>query len=128
MAGATKPQTLNHTGLETIKLFKQIRAIDNLAGTTGHEEWPKAEFAAEADRFELWAVNLGLFVSGHGSLDYRVRQAESIGYTLRRFLTGLNNALAEGQSQLRLYRHVTICFSLMLTSNRVRPVADRCAR
>ena len=96
MAEATEPQTLNHTGLETIKLFKQIKAIDKLAGTAGHEEWPKAEFAGEADRFELWAVNLGLFVSGHGSLDYRVRQAESIGYTLRRFLTGLNNALAEG--------------------------------
>ena len=113
MAGATKPQTLNHTGLETIKLFKQIKAIDNFAGTTGHEEWPKAEFAAEADRFELWAMNLGLFVSGHGSLDYRVRQAESIGYTLRKFLTSLNNALAEGQS-LSLYCHVTVCFSLML--------------
>ncbi|KAL4911445.1 hypothetical protein BDW74DRAFT_142923 [Aspergillus multicolor] len=56
---------------------------------------PIAPIAAEADRFELWAVNLGLFVAGHGSLDYRVREAESISGTLHRFMISLNEALAE---------------------------------
>lgn len=53
IAETTKLQTLNYTGLETIKLFNQVKAIDNLAGTAGHEEWPKAKLAAEADRFKL---------------------------------------------------------------------------
>ncbi|KAH0536893.1 hypothetical protein FGG08_006264 [Glutinoglossum americanum] len=95
MAGSIRRETLASTGLETMKLFERVKAIDNLVGNARDEGWPKARFAAEADRFELWAVNLGLFVSGHGSLDYRVRQAESIGQTLQRFMSGLNNSLAE---------------------------------
>ncbi|PQE07748.1 meiosis-specific serine threonine- kinase mek1 protein [Rutstroemia sp. NJR-2017a BVV2] len=54
-------------------------------------------FAAEADRFELWSVNLGLFVYGHGSLDYRVREAPSLKSTLQEFIADLNRALIEGE-------------------------------
>ena len=131
MVGATKWETLSDTGLETMKLFKRVKAIDNLVGNARHEEWPKAQFAAEADRFELWAVNLGLFVSGHGSLDYRVRQAESIGHTLQRFISGLNNSLSQGQPPPRL--HCSYLADTRPISNRVlryqeRPVDDRGAR
>ncbi|KAJ5313460.1 uncharacterized protein N7443_000344 [Penicillium atrosanguineum] len=95
MTEATKSETLADTGLETMKLFNKVNSIDNPASNPRHRAWPKAQFAAEADRFELWAVNLGLFVSGHGSLDYRVRQAESIQHTLQRFITALNISLIE---------------------------------
>lgn len=33
----------------------------------------------QAQRFKIWAIDLGLLVPGHGSLDYRVRDAESLG-------------------------------------------------
>lgn len=32
----------------------------------------------QAQRFKIWAIDLGLLVPGHGSLDYRVRDAESL--------------------------------------------------
>ncbi|KAI9645501.1 hypothetical protein NHQ30_006241 [Ciborinia camelliae] len=91
MTGAA---TLNKIGLQTIELLSQVKTVDLPHGIT-NQEWPRALFAAEADRFELWAVNLGVFTSGHGSLDYRVREAESFERTLRRFMTGLNEALSE---------------------------------
>ncbi|CEJ62662.1 hypothetical protein PMG11_11156 [Penicillium brasilianum] len=95
MTEATKTKTLADIGLETMRLFNQVNSIDQLAANPRHRAWPKAQFAAEADRFELWAVNLGLFVSGHGSLDYRVREAESIQHTLQMFMTALNISLIE---------------------------------
>lgn len=55
-----------------MKLVNQVNSIDSLIVNTTNRAWPKAQFAAEADRFELLAMNLGHFVSGHGSLDYRV--------------------------------------------------------
>lgn len=87
MEEAEQLETLNDMGFIAMMLFKRVKAIDELATPTRHEKWPEAEFAAEADRLELWAVNMGLFVSGHESLDYRVRQAESIKYTLQSSLT-----------------------------------------
>ena len=52
--------------------------------------------AGEADRFELWTVNMGLLVAGHGSLDYRLRSAESLKATVSRFLINLFESLSEG--------------------------------
>ena len=34
--------------------------------------------STESQRFELWATNLGLYHSGHSSLDYRFRDAPSL--------------------------------------------------
>lgn len=96
MEAASKPLTLAETSLETITLLKRVKNIDKPAENSSAEEWPKELFAAEEDRFELWAVNLGLFVSGHGSLDYRLRDAERLESTIRRFITDLNNSLIEG--------------------------------
>jgi hypothetical protein len=90
--------SLADTGLETRRRFEQVRAIDSPVEFAGCGGWPNALFAAEADRFELWAVNMGLFVRGHGSLDYRVREAESLASTLRRFMTDINDSLDEGCS------------------------------
>jgi len=92
----TGAATLSEIGLQTIQLLKQVKTVKPPPGIAG-EEWPRALFAAEADRFELWAVNLGVFISGHGSLDYRVREAESFERSLRRFMTDLNESLDEGK-------------------------------
>lgn len=49
----------------------------------------------EKERFEIWAVDLGLLVPGHGSLDYRLSEAESLSTTLTTFLLDLNDNLQE---------------------------------
>ena len=98
MTEMTEFQNLHEVGVEILKLFKQVKNIDTTVdgGTTG-QEWSRGAIAAEADRFELWSINLGLFVSGHGSLDYRLRQAENLKQTIGTFLSNLNTALKEGQ-------------------------------
>lgn len=49
----------------------------------------------ERDRFEIWAVDLGLLMPGHGSLDYRLLEAESLTKTLYAFLSDLSDNLQE---------------------------------
>lgn len=92
--------TLAQTGLKSIKLFKEVKCINSFPDEKTANEWPKDLFGAEAERFELWAVNLGLFVSGHGSLDYRLREAEKLEATVRRFIEDLNSSLTEGEVDL----------------------------
>lgn len=82
-------------GLEVLRLFKRVQDMDS---DKISKDWPAASFAAETERFELWAVNLGLFVAGHGSLDYRVREADRLAQTIRRFLQELMDSLAEGEA------------------------------
>ncbi|KAK2607025.1 hypothetical protein N8I77_005734 [Diaporthe amygdali] len=83
--------TLAGLGFQTIESFKKVEiTLKNQADDRG---WPIAQFLSEAERFELWAANLGLFVAGHGSLDYRVRDAEKLAQTLGRFLQELINSL-----------------------------------
>ena len=89
--------SLADLGLEVLNLFQRIQTVD---GDRISQDWPAASFAAEAERFELWAVNLGLFVAGHGSLDYRVREADRLAQTIRRFLQELVDSLAEGKISL----------------------------
>lgn len=57
-----------------------------------------ALLASEAEKFELWAVNLGLFVAVHGSLDYHLREAGRLSETIRRF--GLITELLESQEEM----------------------------
>ncbi|KAF3932722.1 hypothetical protein ABW19_dt0204441 [Dactylella cylindrospora] len=93
MQDTTEPVTLNAIGREIKDLFQQV--IAQLDEGFSDEETSRTQFAAEADRFALWAVNMGLFVPGHGSLDYRVREAENIKSMLTNFLTSLINSLRE---------------------------------
>ncbi|RYP55196.1 hypothetical protein DL768_000190 [Monosporascus sp. mg162] len=63
-------ESLAHIGLEAMKLFRMIDAIENprqVCINKELDEWPKARFAAEADRFELWAVNLALKYLNEGT-------------------------------------------------------------
>jgi hypothetical protein len=44
----------------------------------------------------------GPFVSGHGSLDYRIREVESFERTIHRFMHDLNDCLIEGYHLVEL--------------------------
>lgn len=82
-------------GSNAIDLFRKVeKALKESADTA----WPDDLLVAESDRFELWAANMGLFVAGHGSLDYRVREAERLAQTLRRFMQDLINSLDDGKA------------------------------
>ena len=88
-----KNASLADLGFEALSLFQRVQDVDT---DKQSPDWPAALFTSEAERFELWAVNLGLFVAGHGSLDYRIREAERLAQTIRRFLQELLNSLADG--------------------------------
>ena len=97
LGGLPLSASLADLAFETLSLFQRVQGIES--EKTPHE-WPAKLFTAEAERFELWAVNLGLFVVGHGSLDYRVREADRLAQTIRRFLQELMDSLAEGENFL----------------------------
>ena len=74
MKDSWETASLHGLGIEILRLFKRVQSIDStIADGSTIENWPHAAVAAEADRFEFWSINLGLFVPGHGSLDYRLR-------------------------------------------------------
>ena len=97
MADSTETKSLFEIGFDTLKLFKRVKSINDNEATHRDEDWPFSSIAAESDRFELWSVDIGLFVPGHGSLDYRLRQAESLKNTVGTFLASLKASLEEGQ-------------------------------
>ena len=90
--------TLSSVGLDIRRWFGNVDTLDRQVGDTKHREWPRALFAAESDRFELWSVNMGLFVPGHGSLDYRIRDSTSLKTTFARFMTDLRDSLDQGRA------------------------------
>ena len=67
LRGLPMGASLADLGYEALSLFQRVETMDS---DKTPQDWPAASFTAEAERFELWAVNLGLFVVGHGSLDY----------------------------------------------------------
>lgn len=52
----------------------------------------------ELQRFQLWVINLGLFASSHTSLDYRLRQNETVRSFIAALLTDLRLALDDRKS------------------------------
>ncbi|CAN9280634.1 unnamed protein product [Alternaria alternata] len=84
------PESLHSLGVATRAAFQKA-----LHGDLHLDNEIRQQLAAESERFELWATNLGLFVAGHGSLDYRTRQAENIKGMLHRFLSALVSSLSE---------------------------------
>ena len=63
MQAVLDTESLHAAGLKIIELFNHLKA----GAASTH-----VSFETEVDRFELWSINLGLFVAGHGSLDYRL--------------------------------------------------------
>ena len=52
-------------------------------------------FLQEFQRFRIWIVDLGVLVPGHGSLDYRLRDTESLLNIFESYLDDLNCSLQE---------------------------------
>ena len=61
--------------------------------STLSEQPDAATFRAEMQRFQLWAINLGLYRQDHSSLDYRLRDNEIVRSFTRELLTSLVEAL-----------------------------------
>jgi hypothetical protein len=91
----SKPGSLHDFGAQIRVRFQRLLDLK----LTGAEVGWQRHVADEADRFELWAINLGLFAPSHASLDYRVRDAENVKGALERYLTDLVASLEEGNSK-----------------------------
>lgn len=59
------------------------------------EQLDATAFRVEMQRFQLWAINLGLYRQDHSSLDYRLRDNEVVRSFSRELLTSLIEALGE---------------------------------
>ena len=74
------------------QVFAHFDSSGNLISR--HVDDQVREFASalqdQAQRFKIWAIDLGLIVPRHGSLDYRVREAESLQRTLVTYLDDLS--------------------------------------
>ncbi|KAB5578817.1 hypothetical protein GE09DRAFT_561806 [Coniochaeta sp. 2T2.1] len=87
-------KTLADLGHDILALFERA-CNQQKNGYNTSEQWPATSLISEAERFQLWAVDLGLFDSAHGSLDYRLREACSLQHTISRFLKELADSLTE---------------------------------
>ncbi|KAH0497736.1 hypothetical protein TgHK011_005022 [Trichoderma gracile] len=89
-------ESLADAGLAAMQRFKLLQQFEvQEAVLNEFKNWPKEPFLAQFDRFELWAVNLGLFVMGHGSLDYRIRDSESMRDAILKMVMDLTRSLDE---------------------------------
>ena len=97
------PLTLAGVGRATFDLFKEVieLSVNIPAESDIRLDRLDTPFVAERDRFKIWAIDLGLLVPGHGSLDYRVREAQSLSRTIRTFLVDLNQSLVEVLERLK---------------------------
>jgi hypothetical protein len=75
----------------------RFRKIDEFGEHPLTPEYSSAAWKHEAERFGLWADNLGLYHGGHSSLDYRLREADALEAFVRNLLTDLNKSLNEGK-------------------------------
>jgi hypothetical protein len=88
---STFGSSLAQVGLDVIGLFDKI--IKNILSGHTAPGLPLDAVANESQRFNLWAVNLGLHQPGHGSLDYRFRDAPEIYQYAQKLLLDLRGAL-----------------------------------
>lgn len=75
----------------------QLVSLPNLQ--EGLPGFSLAAWKHEADRFELWANNLGLHHRGHSSLDYRLREATALQDIIGGLLDDLKTNLEERKSK-----------------------------
>lgn len=71
-------------------------AFENLKATESRQHQQGTfEVALEnqSQRFRLWAINMGLYQTGHGSLDYRFRDAPLVYSFARELLCDLERYL-----------------------------------
>ncbi|PKY00856.1 hypothetical protein P168DRAFT_285012 [Aspergillus campestris IBT 28561] len=85
------------------RVSSRFSVVEGLIGGNGEVSVTKAMFVNELQRFELWSINLGLYQSGHSSLDYRFRDSPTLFYYALGLLQDLESAL--NQLALILYNH-----------------------
>ena len=73
----------------------------------------------ECQRFGLWATNLGLYITGHSSLEYRLGDAPSVYQYTKKALHDLENYLGIREST---FNHEIFRNSLINTFSTLLPV------
>ena len=96
---AREGQVLAVVGKEIHQLF-EVLSRSNLED--GLEGYSTAAWEHEAERFGLWANNLGLHHRGHSSLDYRLREADALKRLIGNLLDDLKTSLHERKQILSL--------------------------
>lgn len=109
-------ESLADAALAAMQQFKLLQQFEGSQSVQSEpESWPKGLFLAQFNRFELWAVNLGVFVMGHGSLDYRIRDSESMREAILKMLQNLTRSLEEGKgSSCHLFDSVSKVYLAVL--------------
>lgn len=102
---STVGPTLTGIGFDVLASFNAILHTFPRGDSKGLEH---AAVRNEYERFDLWAMNLGLYQAGHGALDYRLRDADAIRIFAERLLLELCGALKCG--------NVPICCRARLSS------------
>jgi hypothetical protein len=84
-------KTLAGVGFEVLSVFRDV--IQACQASSSETALPAQSVEDQFERFDLWAINLGIHRPGHASLDYRFRDAPQIyQYTLK-LLAELKEAL-----------------------------------
>jgi hypothetical protein len=97
---ANDGKTLGAIGIEARELFSVLTSVSKKSALTSPFFEPQ-ELVTQFEKFELWALNLGLNAPGHGSLDYRLRDWEVANDIVRRLLEDVRDALADSRPLLR---------------------------
>ena len=90
-------ESLSHVGHAIYALLEQIAIFRTKLPGNSEAHQTLNLIINESDRFKIWSSSTGLLIPGHGSLDYRVREAESLSKTFRSFLTDLRENFEEGK-------------------------------
>ncbi|KAL8850114.1 MAG: hypothetical protein Q9221_004931 [Calogaya cf. arnoldii] len=94
-------KTLITLGNEVLSAFRRAsRAFARHSSDYQTASPSEATCKAEFQRFQLWVINLGLFQSSHNSLDYRLRQNETVRSLVAALLNDLCLALEDLVDQL----------------------------
>lgn len=90
-------QRLSVLGKHIWLMFELLSRSNLQHGLPGYSS---AAWEHEADRFSLWASNLGLHHRGHSSLDYRLREAVALERIIGGLLDDLKTSLEERMSKI----------------------------
>ena len=95
MASSPDEEDLATHGRDAWAKFNLAYETFRKNGSTFSGQPDPAAFRAEMQRFQLWAINLGLYRQDHGSLDYRLRDNEVVRSFTRELIRSLIEALIE---------------------------------
>ena len=98
MANCLDENSLATHGQNALENFRAAYiTLENNESTTT-EQPDAAMLRQEMQRFQLWAINLGLYRHDHGSLDYRLRDNEVVKSFTRELLINLDESLEKSMS------------------------------